>query len=96
MTIETVTGFYFTDGGGMLGSAFMDIRGISYAFPWVECGAPIPPLSTARRFFGFNHAVRLYVDGPAVLQFDADGGAGAGIDTADGEYSVTGYLEALP
>ncbi|MFF4407465.1 hypothetical protein [Streptomyces sp. NPDC001404] len=93
LTIETVTGFYSADGGGILGAAFITVGTIRYAFPWVECGTPP---SNIRRFFGFSHAVRLYVDSPAVLQFDAAGGSGAGTDTADGEYSVTGFLEALP
>ncbi|WP_157896133.1 hypothetical protein [Mycobacteroides chelonae] len=94
LTIETVTGYYSADGGGILGAAFLGFAGgLRYAFPWVECGTPP---NNIRRFFGFNHAVRIYVDGPAVLEFDAAGGSGAGIERASGQYSVSGFLEPLP
>jgi LysM repeat protein len=96
LVIETVTGYYYLD-GGVIGAAFLSLGGLRYAFPWVQCGSlGLGP--TDRRFFGFNHAVRLYVDGPATLQFDADGGSftGGGDNHPSGGYTVTGYLEAPP
>jgi hypothetical protein len=95
LVIETVTGFYFQD-GGVLGAALLsygDPGHVVHAFPWVQCGA----LGTGvdRRFYGFNNSVRLYIDGPATLQFDADGGSGFG-NSSSGGYSVSGFLEALP
>jgi LysM domain len=94
LVIETVTGYYYED-SGILGAALLsygDPEHTQHAFPWVQCG-----LYTAvdRRFFAFAHSVRLYIDGPATLQFDADGGAG-GVSNPDGGYSVSGFLEGLP
>ena len=95
LVIETVTGVYYQD-GGLLGPAYMTIKGLRYGFPWVDCGR-LTGKGEDRRFFGFNHYVRLYVDGPETLQFDAYGGAsfGSGSDPS-GSYTVTGYLEDLP
>lgn len=95
LVVETVTGMYFAD-GEVLGAAFLTLGGIRYAFPWVQCGS-LGEGPTDRRFFGFNHRVRLYVDGPAQLQFDADGGAShGGSGNPSGSYSLTGHLEGLP
>jgi len=80
-----------------LGAALLssgDPRHIVHAFPWVQSGS-LTNTGSDRRFYGFNHLVRLYVDGPATLQFDADGAAG-GIGDPSGGYSVSGFLEALP
>ena len=96
LVIETVTGFYYSD-GGVLGAALLssgDPRHIVHAFPWVQSGS-LTNTGSDRRFYGFNHLVRLYVDGPATLQFDADGAAGGSGDPSGG-YSVSGFLEALP
>ena len=94
LVIETVTGMYYQD-GGLLGAAYLTVGNLRHAFPWVQCGS-LTGGSEDRRFHGFNHYVRLYVDGPATLRFDADGGAsfGGGSDPS-GSYTVTGYLEDL-
>jgi LysM repeat protein len=98
LVIETVTGYYYQD-GGVLGAAllsFGDPDHIVHAFPWVQSGS-LTNTGTDRRFYGFNHSVRLYIDGPATLQFDADGGAGfGGSGNPSGGYSVSGFLEGLP
>jgi LysM repeat protein len=96
LVIETVTGYYYLD-GGVLGAALLtygDRNHIRHAFPWVQNGS-LTNTGDDRRFYGFNHNVRLYVDGPATLMFDADGAAGGGGDPSGG-YSVSGFLEALP
>lgn len=98
LVIETVTGMYNGD-EEILGAAFLSHGAAGtprYAFPWILCGTAF---DGKRRFFAFNHSVRIYVDGPATLQFDAAGGAsvGGGIyDHPDGEYSISGFLEGLP
>ncbi|KRV48616.1 hypothetical protein AQ490_24040 [Wenjunlia vitaminophila] len=92
LVIETVTGHYYAD-GGVLGPAYMDANGVRYGFPWTQCGS-LGHDTGDRRFYGFTHQVRLYVDGPATLQFDAYGAAG-GTGQPSGGYSVTGYLEPL-
>jgi hypothetical protein len=96
LVVETVTGYYHHD-GGVLGAALLsygDSRHIVHAFPWIQCGS-LTNTGTDRRFYGFNHFVRLYVDGPATLQFDAHGAAG-GLSSPSGGYSLSGFLEALP
>ena len=96
--IETVTGYYYQD-GGVLGAALLsygDPGHVVHAFPWVQCGS-LTGTGDDLRFYGFNHNVRLYIDGPASLQFDADGGSGfGGSGNPSGGYSVSGFLEGLP
>ena len=93
LVLETVTGAY--SGDIVLGAAYLTVNNaVQYAFPWVQCGKPGSPTVTAR-FYGFNHFVHIYIDGPAVLQFDADGAVG-GVKQEDGFYAVSGYLEGLP
>ncbi|GGU43032.1 hypothetical protein [Streptomyces violascens] len=94
LVIETVTGFYSMDNGGVLGSAFLTASnsGLEYAFPWVPCGPP-PSGPPDRRFYGFNYSSTIYIDGPATLQFDAAGASGGPI--LSGTYTVTGTLESL-
>lgn len=91
LVLETVTGFYYGDGAEM-GSAFLTVGQLRFAFPWVQCTAPDPDFSV-RRFYGFNNFVRIYIDGPAQLEFDADGGRGfGGADGIEGTYAVSGHL----
>lgn len=92
LVIETVTGYYYGD-GALLGTTLLNIAGVTYAFPWVQCGG-VGSWPEGRSFYGFNHFVHLYVDGPAELQFDAAGGAGGG--SYDGGYSISGYLVNHP
>lgn len=68
---ETVTG-YIGD-GAVLGMAYLTIEGIRYVFPWVISGTSFDAEPTSRKFYGFNHVVKLYVDGPAILEFDTVG-----------------------
>jgi len=91
LIIETVTGFYYGD-GAELGAAYLSVGGVQFGFPWIQCTSPGASPSD-RRFYGFNNFVRIYVDGPAQLQFDADGGSSFG-DTASysGTYAVSGHL----
>lgn len=93
LVLETVTGYYYGDSGATLGAAFLTIAGVRHAFPWVQCGSRTSSLED-RRFYGFNHYVRLYIDGPATLQFDAAGAAGG--TSYSGGYSVSGYLQDIP
>src|SRR5258707_3754244 len=81
LVIETVTGFYNGD-QAMLGAAYLTIGEVRYAFPWVQCGGDTWP--KGRNYYGFNHFVHLYVDGPAELQFDVAGGATEGEATYSG------------
>src|SRR5262249_45244540 len=78
LILQTVTGWYYGD-GAVLGSALLTLNRIPYAFPWVPgnpcCGGQQEREDDVRRFYGFNHYVVLSVDGPAELQFDADGGS---------------------
>ena len=46
LIIETVTGFYFGD-GAELGSAFLGVGGLRFAFPWIQCTSPGLPSATA-------------------------------------------------
>ncbi|MFF4409860.1 hypothetical protein [Streptomyces sp. NPDC001404] len=94
LIIQTVTGFYAMDNGGVLGAAVLtnNGQGLQYAFPWVPCGVSTVA-SPDRRFYGFNYSVTLYIDGPATLQFDATGGTGGPI--LSGTYTVTGLLQPL-
>jgi hypothetical protein len=98
LVLETVTGAYYGD-GAVLGAAYLTIKAanefVEYAFPWVQSGA-LTSNSSDRRFYGFNHYVQLYVNGPASLQFDAAGGAFTGSAHYSGWYSVSGYLVDLP
>jgi hypothetical protein len=91
LILETVTGFYFGD-AAELGSAFLGVGQLRFAFPWVQCTAPEADFQD-RRFYGFNHFVRIYIDGPATLQFDADGARGGG--SINGTYAVSGHLVDL-
>ena len=103
LVIETVTGGGYAD-YYVLGSAYLGIWAengsdtgslyIKNSFPWVTQDNSI----SSRRFFGFNHSVHLYVDGPATLQFDAMGAAASGAGYYYSvEYAVSGYLvDALP
>lgn len=94
LVLETVTGAYSSD--IVLGAAFLTVNNrVRYAFPWVQCGTPGSPAIKAR-FYGFNHFVHIYISGPAVLQFDAAGGAGGLDENPSGFYAVSGYLEGLP
>ncbi len=94
LILETVTGFYYGD-GSELGAAYITIGGVQFAFPWVQCTSPGASFSD-RRFYGFNHFVRIYVDGPAQLQFDADGGFSSGTTASfSGTYAVSGHLVDL-
>ena len=70
---QDVTGFYYGD-GAEIGAAFLSVSGLRFAFPWVQSTSP-GATPGDRRFYGFNHFVRIYIDGPAQLEFDADGGA---------------------
>ena len=100
LVIETVTGCYYGD-GAVLGPAVLSVeqsddRLANHSFPWVEGGA-MSDLKQDRRFFGFNHYVRIYVNGPNSIQFDAFGGSFYGGDSSfSGRYTVSGFLEALP
>jgi hypothetical protein len=95
LVLETVTGFYYGD-GAELGAAFLTVGSCRFAFPWVQCTAPDSDFSD-RRFYGFNHFVRIYVDGPAQLEFDVDGATEGGDPTTgySGTYAVAGYLVDL-
>ena len=95
LVLETVTGFYYGD-GAELGSAYLTVGKFRFAFPWVPCTVPSgPPVN--RRFYGFNHFVKIYVDGPAQLEFDGDGGSFTGASTSySGTYAVSGHLIDLP
>jgi hypothetical protein len=94
LVLETVTGYYYGD-GAVLGAAYLDVyvsgEVVSYGFPWVQCGG-FGEAQEDRRFYGFNHYVRIYIDGPADLQFDVDGGAFAGSSSYSGTYAVSGHL----
>ena len=90
LVIETVTGYYIGN-SDVLGAAYLTVGGVRHAFPWVQCGS-LTSDPTDEKFYGFNHFVHLYVDGPAELQFDADGGAFTGQGNYSGGYSVSGYL----
>jgi hypothetical protein len=91
LVIETVTGFYYGD-GARLGAAYLTVGGFRFAFPWTQCTSPGPTV-TDRIFYGFNNYVRIYVDGPAQLQFDADGGSSFGGSTYfSGSYALSGIL----
>ena len=94
LVLETVTGAYSSD--AVLGAAILTAQPVrvQYAFPWVQCGTPGNP-ALRTRFYGFNHFVHIYIDGPAELQFDAAGAAG-GSEQPEGFYAVSGYLEGLP
>ncbi len=91
LIIETVTGFYYGD-GAELGSAYLTVGRLQFAFPWIQYTSPGATFGD-RRFYGFNHFVRIYVDGPAKLQFDADGGAVGG--SFSGTYPLSGHIEDL-
>lgn len=93
LILETVTGFYYGD-GAELGSAYLTVGSVQFAFPWVQCTSPGASFGD-RRFYGFNHFVRIYVDGPAQLQFDADGGSFLGTSDFSGTYAVSGHLVDL-
>jgi hypothetical protein len=93
LVLETVTGFYYGD-GALIGAAYLTVGGYRFGFPWVQCSAPGPTFSDPR-WYGFNHNVRIYIDGPATLQFDADGGQGGGTPGythLSGSYAVSGHL----
>lgn len=92
--IETVTGTYWGD-AYVLGAAYLTIAGHRYGFPWVQSGALTSDIDD-RRFYGFNHAVKLYVDGPASVRFDAYGGASQGGGSYSATYAVSGRLKPLP
>lgn len=101
LVIETVTGAGWAD-NYVLGTAYLGYHvangsdvGSQYVvngFPWVaQDGSP-----SERRFFGFNHPVRLYVDGPRTLQFNVMGGWASGtITNYSLDYAVSGYLVDL-
>jgi hypothetical protein len=93
LILETVTGAYDSD-GTVLGAAYLTIEQIRYTFPWVNIGT-VGTGDNIRKFYGFNHYVQLYVDGPAALRFDAAGGGGGGTDYR-GWYSASGYLVDHP
>ena len=94
LILETVTGFYFGD-GAELGSAFLTVGAFRFAFPWIQCTSP-GATPGDRRFYGFNNFVRIYIDGPAQLQFDADGASFFGGTTSfSGTYAVSGHLVDL-
>lgn len=102
LVLETVTGAYSGD-SEILGAAYLTVEGVRYVFPWVQAGRAFSlesdPLSLARArgFYGFNHYVQIYVDGPATLQMDAAGGASLGGSSSySGWYSLSGYLVDLP
>lgn len=95
LVIETVTGYYYGD-GAMMGAAYLTINGVRHAFPWLQVGTLNSSDPASRRFYGFNHAVQLYVKGPADVQFDTDGGTSIGNSSYSGGYSVSGYLVDLP
>ena len=88
LVIETVSGFGFTE-NFIMGSGVLTAGSFSHSFPMLNSESS----STGLRYLGFNHAVRLYVDGPATLEFDLMGGftTGASPDYFIG-YSVSGYL----
>jgi hypothetical protein len=93
LVLETVTGFYYGD-GALVGAAYLTVGGYRFAFPWVQCSAPGPTFAD-RRWYGFNHNVRIYINGPATLEFDADGGQGGGTPgytSISGSYAVSGHL----
>jgi hypothetical protein len=98
LVLETVTGFYYGD-GVVLGAAYLDVQAasevISYGFPWVQCGG-IGDIREDRYFYGFNHDVRIYIDGSATLQFDVDGATFTGPSSYSGRYAVSGHLVDLP
>jgi hypothetical protein len=93
LVLETVTGFYWGD-GALIGAAFLTVGNYRFAFPWVQCSAPGATFED-RRWYGFNHNVRIYINGPATLEFDADGGQGGGAPgytNLSGSYAVSGHL----
>jgi len=100
LVVQTVTGSYYGD-GVIHGPAVLSVwqgpdRGVQYSFPWVQCG-PMIDIKEDRGYYGFNHSVHLYVDGPNTMQFDTAGGTYYGGDTSyNGQYSLSGFLEALP
>jgi hypothetical protein len=98
LVLETVTGYYNGD-GAILGAAYLDVytggEFVSYGFPWVQCGGE-GDIRESRYFYGFNHYVRIYIDGPASLQFDVDGGSFSGAASYSGTYAVSGHLIDLP
>ena len=95
LVLETVTGMYYGD-GELIGAAYLTVGRYKFAFPWIQCSAPGLALAD-RRFYGFNHNVRIYINGPAKLQFDVDGGssfAGTSVPrrSLSGSYAVCGQL----
>lgn len=91
LVLKTVTGFYYGDGAG-LGAAYLEVKGLRFAFPWIEC-ASLSSDPTDRRFYGFNHFVRIYIDGPAELAFDSDGAFFIGASASySGTFAVSGHL----
>ena len=95
LVLETVTGAYYGE-GSVLGAAYLTIGRIRYVFPWIQNGEGFGSEPLNRRFYGFNHYVQIYIDGPATLPFDTDGGSFMGPGTYGGWYNVSGYLVDLP
>ncbi len=98
LVLETVTGYYYGD-GAILGAAYLDTwvgtEVVSYGFPWTQCGGQ-GDIREERYFYGFNFDVRIYIDGPAELQFDVDGGSFTGSSASyEGTYAVSGHLVDL-
>ncbi len=94
LILETVTGYYYGD-GALIGAAYLSVGDYSFGFPWIQWAAPGAVFATDRIWYGFNHNVRIYINGPATLQFDADGGQGGGdpgYSKINGAYAVSGHL----
>jgi hypothetical protein len=95
LVIETVTGYGYSQ-NIILGSAYLSHSAAGLgttrtSFPWAQ---QINPISD-RRYFGFNHFVHLYADGPATLQFDVAGATSSGTSSYSLDYTVSGYLVDL-
>ncbi len=98
---ETVSGWY-TGRGAVLGPVVIQWVKPLAAFPWIECGSVGEPADELR-FFAFNHAVRVYIDGPTGLyahdryvEMQADGRLTKPDGTCQGSYWLNGFVEALP
>jgi LysM domain len=96
LVIETVSGHYTGDG------AVLDVVRLSpdtgplrCAFPWIQCGS-FGDIVNETRFFGFNHSVRLYFDGPTQLIVEQGFRALKSGGVCAGQYHLSGFLEALP